>query len=66
MADPNKRNPAVHGGSINTPEDSLPDPYESAGVAPEEAEDWLNALDLLDPDQSALGPGGPTHDPDHE
>jgi hypothetical protein len=51
-----------------TPEDSLPDPYESAGVSPEEAEDWRNALDLLDPDQSALGPGGPTHSglPDHE
>ena len=51
-----------------TPEDSLPDPYESAGVSPEEAEDWLNAVDLLDPDQSALGPGGPTRPshPDHE
>jgi hypothetical protein len=53
---------------MTTPEDSLPDPYESAGVSPEEAEDWLNALDLLDPDQSALGPGGQTQpgNPDHE
>jgi hypothetical protein len=51
---------------MTTPENSLPDPYESAGVTPEEAEDWLNALDSLDPEQTPLEPGGQPQTAAHE
>jgi hypothetical protein len=47
------------------------DPYEAAGVSPEEAEDWLNAVDLesasadlTEPaDQTALLTPGAPEDP---